>query len=301
MRRLAARVGIEADAGPAAAGPLPPTGAAAGDCAYVMFTSGSTGRPKPVAVPHRGVVRLAVSDPRLPRPGPGDRVLHGYGLSSDASTIEIWSALTGGACLVIADREELVSPEALHRRLREDAVDIAYLTTSVFHHVARTDPGAFRGLDFVSAGGEAMDPDLARAVLRACPDTEVVNFYGPTENTVVSTFHKVRGLADGARSVPIGRPIANSTCRVVRADGTTAPVGEEGELLVGGAGLALGYLGDADLTAERFVAAPDGSGERLYRTGDRVLLGADGALEYRGRIDRQLKIRGQRIEPDEVE
>ncbi|MET9712899.1 amino acid adenylation domain-containing protein [Nocardiopsis alba] len=298
VRRLAARVGVEA-AGPAAPrGPLParpPTTS----CAYVMFTSGSTGRPRPVSVSHRGVVRLVASDPRLPRPGWGNRVLHGYGLSSDASTIEIWSALVGGACLVVAEREELVSPEALRHRLTEDLVDIAYLTTSVFHHVARTVPGVFASLDFVSAGGEAMDPELARAVLAACPRTEVVNFYGPTENTVVSTFHRVRDLAEDARSVPIGLPLANSTCRVVRESGATAAPGEEGELYVGGDGLALGYLGHPDLTAERFVQVADG--ERFYRTGDRVLMGEDGVLEFRGRVDRQVKIRGQRVEPDEVE
>ncbi|WP_017589961.1 amino acid adenylation domain-containing SDR family oxidoreductase [Nocardiopsis ganjiahuensis] len=298
VRRLAARIDL-GTAGPPSPQQLPAADTTADECAYVMFTSGSTGRPKPVAVPHRGVVRLAASDPRLPRPGVGDRVLHGYSPSSDASTIEIWSALVGGACLVVVDREELLSPEALHRRLREEDVDIAYLTTSVFHHVARTVPEAFAVLDFVSAGGEAMDPGLARAVLRTCPNTEVVNFYGPTENTVVSTFHPVSGLDDEARSVPIGTPLANSSCRVLRSDGTIAEIGEEGELLVGGDGLALGYLGDARLTDERFVELPDG--ERFYRTGDRALLDREGRLEYRGRMDRQVKIRGHRIEPDEVE
>ncbi|RJL35805.1 amino acid adenylation domain-containing protein [Bailinhaonella thermotolerans] len=274
-------------------------GTGAAGCAYVMFTSGTTGRPKPVAVPHRGVMRLALSDPDLPRPGPADRVLHGYGLSSDASTIEIWSGLLGGACLVIADREELLSPYALERRLRDDGVTIAYLTTSVFHHVARTRPHALADLRFVSAGGEAMDPALAREVLRACPATEVANLYGPTENTVVSTVHFVRGLPEDARTVPIGRPLANSTCRVLLPDGSPAPPGEEGELYVGGDGLALGYLGDPKLTAERFVTFDDG--ERLYRTGDRARMNGEGALEYLGRLDRQLKLRGQRIEPDEAE
>jgi hypothetical protein len=202
-----------------------------------MFTSGSTGRPKPVAVPHRGVVRLALSDPDLPSPGPDDRVVHAYGLSSDASTIEIWSALLGGACVVIVDREELLTPSVLEQRLRDEAATIAYLTTSVFHHVARTLPHALSTLRFVSAGGEAMDAELTRAVLRACPGTDVANLYGPTENTVVSTVHLVRGLSDDARSVPIGRPLANSTCLVVRPDGAPASPGEEGELLVGGDGL----------------------------------------------------------------
>ncbi|RCV51312.1 amino acid adenylation domain-containing protein [Marinitenerispora sediminis] len=302
LRRLRARVDLAPGgrpAGPPAPAPAPPSGTAATDPAYVMFTSGSTGRPKAVAVPHRGVVRLALSDPGLPHPGPDDRVLHAYGLSSDASTIEIWSGLLGGASLVLIDREELLSPAALADRLNAEAVSIAYLTTSVFHHVARTRPGAFDRLRFVSAGGEAMDPDLARAVLAACPGTDLVNFYGPTENTVVSTLHFVRGLPADARTVPIGRPLANSTCFVLRPDGSPAGVGEPGELLVGGDGLALGYLGDPRLTAERFVVTP--LGERLYRTGDRAAWRPDGALEYLGRVDRQIKLRGHRIEPDEVE
>ncbi|WP_274390165.1 non-ribosomal peptide synthetase [Streptomyces sp. TYQ1024] len=268
----------------------------------MAFTSGTTGRPKPVAIPHRGVVRLVLSDPELPPPGPGDRVLHAYGLSSDASTIEIWSALLTGACLVIADRAELLSPAALEDLLRTRRVTVAYLTTSVFHLLARTRPEALSGLRFVSAGGEAMDPRLANAVLAACPGTTVVNFYGPTENAVVSTAHVLRPLPDDAGHVPLGRPFGASTCHVLRPDGTPAAPGEEGELYVGGDGLALGYLGDAALTAERFVTLPavepDGP---LYRTGDRAVLTADGLLEYHGRLDRQVKLRGVRVELDEVE
>ncbi|WP_058043616.1 amino acid adenylation domain-containing protein [Streptomyces roseifaciens] len=272
------------------------------DRAYVVFTSGTTGRPKPVAVPHRGVVRLVLSEPELPPPGPEDRVLHAYGLSSDASTIEIWGALLTGACLVIADREELLSPPALEQLLRAQEVTVAYLTTSVFHLVARTRPETLSGLRFVSAGGEAMDPRLANAVLAACPGTTVVNFYGPTENSVVSTAHVLRPLPEDATHVPLGRPFGASVCHVLRADGSLAAPGEEGELYVGGDGLALGYLGDPRLTAERFVSIPavepDGL---LYRTGDRVMRTAGGLLEYRGRLDRQVKLRGIRIELDEVE
>lgn len=276
--------------------------ATATDCAYVVFTSGTTGRPKPVAISHRGVVRLVLSDPELPPPAPGDGVLHAYGLSSDASTIEIWGALLTGACLVIADREELLSPPALERLFHEGGVTVAYLTTSVFHLVARTRPEALAPLRFISAGGEAMDPRLANAVLAACPGTTVVNFYGPTENSVVSTAHVLSPLPEDATHVPLGRTFGASTCHVLRADGSVAEPGEEGELYVGGDGLALGYLGDPKLTAERFVPLPAVEpGGLLYRTGDRVVRHADGLLEYRGRLDRQVKLRGARIELDEVE
>ncbi|MGH4034143.1 amino acid adenylation domain-containing protein [Actinomycetota bacterium Odt1-20B] len=272
------------------------------DCAYVVFTSGSSGRPKPVAIPHRGVVRLVMSDRQFPPPGPDDRILHAYGLSSDASTIEIWSALLTGACLILADREELLSPTALAELLRNQQVTVAYLTTSVFHLLARTTPQALSELRFVSAGGEAMDPDLARAVLAACPTTTVVNFYGPTENSVVSTAYAVRDLPADATAVPIGRPYGASTCHVLRPDNSPANPGERGELYVGGDGLALGYLGDQGLTSERFVHLPAVEPHGLlYRTGDRVVCGAEGLLEFHGRLDRQVKLRGVRIELDEVE
>ncbi|MEV7779672.1 amino acid adenylation domain-containing protein [Kitasatospora sp. NPDC088351] len=309
IRRVRSRIDLGGPAPAARTGPPAPTAPAAvpqaralpADCAYVMFTSGSTGRPKPVAIPHRGVVRLAASDLVRQRPRPGERVLHAYGLSSDASSIEIWPALLAGACLVIADQEELLSPAALESLLLSERVGVAYLTTGVFHHIARTRPSALRSLRFASAGGEAMDAELARAILAACPDTTVVNFYGPTENSVVSTAHMLHDLPPEATAVPIGLPLENSTCHVLRPDGTLAGTGEEGELLVGGDGLALGYLGDPELTAERFVDDLVEPGTRLYRTGDRVVRRPDGLLEYRSRVDRQIKLRGHRIEPDEVE
>ncbi|MFI9721782.1 amino acid adenylation domain-containing protein [Streptomyces sp. NPDC052396] len=302
VRGLAVRVEFDTVDHTADANSIPAPVTSAGDCAYVMFTSGSSGRPKPVAIPHRGVVRLVRSDRELPPPGPGDGVLHAYGLSSDASTVEIWAALLTGACLVLADRAELLSPLALEELFRAQGVTVAYLTTSVFHLVARTRPQALAGLRFVSAGGEAMDPRLANEVLAACPGTTVVNFYGPTENSVISTAYRVRALPADATQVPIGRPFGATSCHILRPDGSAAAPGEEGELCVGGDGLALGYLGDPRLTAERFVTVPaiEPHG-RLYRTGDRAVRRADGLLEYRGRLDRQVKLRGVRVELDEIE
>ncbi|MFJ5675631.1 amino acid adenylation domain-containing protein [Streptomyces sp. NPDC093097] len=300
LRRVRTRLDLVA-AQPASCSRPPLPSVSGTDCAYVMFTSGSTGRPKPVAIPHRGVIRLAASDLVTQRPRPGDRVLHAYGLSSDASTIEIWAPLLSGASLVLVDRQELLSPAVLEERLVCERVTIAYLTTGVFHYIARTRPKTLRTLRFASAGGEAMDPDLARAVLHACPDTSVVNFYGPTENSVVSTAHLVRDVPVGATAVPIGRPLEHSTCCVLRDDGRPALVGEEGELFVGGDGLALGYLGDPELTSARFVESPLVPGDHMYRTGDRAVWREDGELEYRARADRQIKLRGHRIELDEIE
>ncbi|HEX3612245.1 MAG TPA: amino acid adenylation domain-containing protein [Sporichthyaceae bacterium] len=301
VRRIRTSVELPTDGGGGVGDPPLRTAVTDQDCAYVMFTSGSTGRPKAVAVPHRGVVALAASDAVHQRPRPTDRVLHGYNLSSDASTIEIWPALLAGACIVIANREELLSPTALEQRFVEDEVTVAYLTTSVFHHVARVKPEALRRLRFASAGGESMDPALARAITDACPGTTVVNFYGPTENSVVSTAYIVMPDREPRSPMPIGRPLEYATCHIVRPDGTAVADGEEGELLVGGTGLALGYIGDPDLTARKFVPHPTESDLVVYRTGDRVVRNAEGDLEYRGRIDRQIKLRGHRIELEEIE
>ncbi|MFH8746786.1 amino acid adenylation domain-containing protein [Streptomyces rimosus] len=311
VRRLRACIEGDLTAPPPGADAGDPTGPPAPravavtpeDCAYVMFTSGSTGRPKPVAIPHRGVVRLASSGPWLSPPAPGERVLHAYSCSSDASTIEIWTALLSGACLVVAEREQLLSVDALERLLRAEDVAVAFLTAGVLHHVARSRPEALRSLRFVSAGGEALDARLCRRVLAACPGITLVNFYGPTENSVVSSAYVVRDLPADAATVPIGRPFPNSACYVLRDDGTPAGPGEEGDLFVGGDGIAIGYLNDPALTAERFRDDPFGPrpGGRLYRTGDRARWRPDGALEYRGRRDRQVKLRGFRVELDEIE
>jgi amino acid adenylation domain-containing protein/thioester reductase-like protein len=272
------------------------------DCAYVMFTSGTTGRPKPVAIPHRGVVRLVVNNTYL-NPRPEDRILQAYNLFTDASTIEIWSALLNGACLVLIDREVLLVPAELEASLRSERISVAFLTTSVFHHVARIRPGAFAGMRFVSAGGEALNPDLTRKVLTESQPERLVNFYGPTENSVVSTAHVVREVPPGATYVPIGRPIANSTCYIIRPDGVLADVNEEGELLVGGDGLSLGYIGLPEITAQHFIISPfhPGGNTRLYRTGDQARWLDDGTIVFCGRRDRQVKVRGFRVELEEIE
>ncbi|MFF2832337.1 amino acid adenylation domain-containing protein [Cellulosimicrobium cellulans] len=273
--------------------------ATADDLAYVMFTSGSTGVPKAVGIPHRGVVLLAMTG-GVVETGPGRRTMHASTLSFDASTLEIWPTLLTGGCLVVVDSDMLLAPDALARHLREHAVETVFLTTSLLHHVARTAPQFFDGLDQVLTGGEALDGDMAAVV--AARARRLVNCYGPTESTVMATAHVVR---EGATPpVPIGRPLPYVECLVVGSDGRAAATGEEGELWIGGGGLATGYLADPALTARRFVSPPAGTPtreQRFYRTGDRVRRRPDGAYEFRGRIDDQLKIRGFRIEPGEVE
>ncbi|MFJ3922000.1 thioester reductase domain-containing protein [Streptomyces sp. NPDC090022] len=271
-------------------------GVDAGVPAYVMFTSGTTGRPKAVAVPQRGLIRLAVGN-GFYEVRPTDRVLHAATLSFDASVLEMWPALLGGACLVPADSTLLLAPYALHAFLREQRVSVVFATTSVFHHIAQERPETFAGLRYVLTGGEALRPDAARRVLERGRPEHLVNAYGPTEAACVATAYEVAHVPDGATGVPIGRPIADTVCHVLREDGTPAAPGEEGELCVGGPAVAAGYLNNAAESARRFVTLASG---RVYRTGDFVRTRADGLLEFRGRRDDQVKVRGFRIELDEI-
>ncbi|MBW5486416.1 amino acid adenylation domain-containing protein [Streptomyces bambusae] len=299
-------------AGPAGAGPFPGgpdgTGEDVDTPAYVMFTSGTTGRPKAVAVPRRGLVRLAVDNGFLDV-RPTDRVLHAATLSFDASVLEMWPALLNGACLVPADSTLLLAPYALHEFLGAQRISVMFATTSVFHHIAQERPETFAGLRYVLTGGEALRPDAARRVLELGRPDHLVNAYGPTEAACVATAHQVEHVPAGATGVPIGRAISDTLCLVLREDGTEAGPGEEGELCIGGPAVAAGYLNNAAESARRFVTldtldTPDrdagGEAVRVYRTGDFVRQLPDGLLEFCGRRDDQVKVRGFRIELGEI-
>lgn len=284
---------VESDAAPRSA-PGPE------DLAYVLYTSGSTGSPKGVAVEHRAVVRL-VRDTDYVSIGPGDRVAHVSNPSFDATTFEIWGPLLNGARVDIFDRDAALEPTRLARELRERRITELFLTTALFNAVVDEVPDAFRTVRTVMFGGEAVDPERVRAVLREGPPGRLLHVYGPTECTTFATWHPVTEVPPDAPTVPIGRPIANTTAWVVDPHGNPVPPGVPGELLLGGDGLARGYHRRPDLTSERFVEVSFAEGQRAYRTGDRVLRREDGAIVFLGRLDRQVKVRGFRIEPGEVE
>jgi amino acid adenylation domain-containing protein len=267
--------------------------------AYVMYTSGSTGTPKGVEIAHRGILRL-VREVDYVDLGGQPRVLHAAPLGFDASTFEIWAALLNGGTVVIHD-EQVPSARGLAATIAAHRVRIAWLTAALFNAVVDEDPRRLAGLRQLLIGGEALSVPHVRRALAALPDTMIVNGYGPTEcTTFAATWTIPRDLPAQSRSIPIGRPIADTTLHVLNARGEPVPVGVVGELYIGGAGLARGYRGQPRLTTERFVADPAG-GARLYRTGDRARWLPEGVVEFAGRLDDQVKIHGHRIEPGEIE
>jgi amino acid adenylation domain-containing protein len=284
----------------AAASPAPlPRTARPDDLAYVMYTSGSTGVPKGVAVAHRGVTRLVTSE-RHWRPTPADVHLFMSPSAFDAATLQIWGALVSGGRLVVFPPE--LSPlQDLGAVVRRFGVTILVLVSGLFQEVANNALRDLRSVRLMMSAGDVMPVPATRRVLTELPDCELVNGYGPTEDTCLSTSHRVDRGAELAGSVPIGTPLAGTEIHVLDDWLNHAPVGVPGELYLGGAGLARGYLGRPGLTARSFVPSPSGEGARLYRTGDRVRRLPGGALEFLGRTDGQVKIRGYRVEIGEIE
>jgi amino acid adenylation domain-containing protein len=268
--------------------------------AYVIYTSGSTGEPKGVAVPQRAVLRLVCGADYV-QLGADDRVAQLSNASFDAGTFEVWGALLNGARLELMSREVSLNPVEFAQFLSVRGITVMFLTTALFNQLAREVPGCFGGLRAVLFGGEAVDPASVRRVLQAGGPQRLLHVYGPTENTTFSSWHEVVEVAPDARTIPIGRPISNSTLYVLDRHLQPVPVGVPGELYVGGDGLARGYWNRPELSQEKFVASPFEAGQRLYRTGDQVRYRDDGALEFLGRADHQVKLRGYRIELGEVE
>jgi amino acid adenylation domain-containing protein/non-ribosomal peptide synthase protein (TIGR01720 family) len=273
----------------------PAANARPGNLAYAMYTSGSTGRPKGVLVEHRSVVRLVCGTDYIEL-DKTDVVAQFASVSFDAATFEIWGALLNGATLALA-APDVPSVEDLGVFLADAGVTVLWLTAGMFHEVVDSGVEYLGGLRWLLAGGDVLSPAHCARVLETHPGIRLVNGYGPTEGTTFTTCHRITAPVTGP--VPIGRPIANTRVYVLDHDLNPVPVGVPGELFIGGAGLARGYLCRPGLTAERFVASP--WGERLYRTGDLVRRRSDGTLDFLGRRDEQVKIRGFRVELGEIE
>ncbi|HKV13280.1 MAG TPA: amino acid adenylation domain-containing protein, partial [Thermoanaerobaculia bacterium] len=274
---------------------------AATGLAYVMYTSGSTGEPKGVAVTHRAVVRL-VRGTGYARFGPEETWLQLSPYAFDASTLELWGALLHGSRLVIPPPGGL-TPAELGEVVKREGVTTLWLTTGLFRQMVEENPEALSGVRQLLTGGDVMPVAHARRVLAELPETRLINGYGPTENTCFTSCYTVRAAAELDPSVPVGRPIAHTWVAVLDRHQRPVPPGVAGELCTGGDGLARGYLDHPDRTAERFLPDPSGreAGGRLYRTGDLVRWRRSGDLEFLGRIDAQVKVRGYRVEPGEIE
>ncbi len=310
IRRVIARAGavgvppgdgLDPDPGDGPPGEVPAGPDSAGDAAYVMYTSGTTGRPNGVEVPHRAIVRLVVGAGYVTL-GPGEVLLQLAPLAFDASTFEIWGALLTGGRLVFPSPGP-VGLQELRALIRDSGITTLWLTAGYFRVVVDADPGLLRPLRQLLSGGDVLPVPQVRRVLSEVPGLRLVNGYGPTENTTFTCCHAVGEPPGDGDTVPLGRPVRGTDVWVVDAHGHLVPDGFPGELWVSGAGLARGYVGNPDLTRERFVDRGrwPGAPARLYRTGDRVRWRSGGVLEFLGRMDQQLKIRGFRVEPGEVE
>ena len=264
-----------------------------GHAGYIIYTSGSTGMPKGVLVEHKAIINTLLEHQRSVRLVPSDKCSQFTSFAFDVSVLEIFMALFSGASLLPVPQDIIPDPEKYSHFLQEKGISVAILIPSYLRTMNKS---ALVNLRVLITGGE---PAIPRLELSLRDEQEYYNDYGPTECAVVATIYKVRHNDTG--NIPIGRPIGNMQAFIVDGNGKLLPDGVQGEIFIGGPGLARGYLNNPALTSEKFVPSPFEEGKLLYRTGDTGRLLPDGNLEFHGRLDEQVKIRGFRIEPGEIE
>ncbi|WP_208341649.1 polyketide synthase [Aetokthonos hydrillicola] len=271
--------------------------------AYINYTSGSTGRPKGIAIPHQAVLRLVFGTNYTPL-NSSQVWMQLAPISFDAATLEIWGPLLHGGQCVLYPGNGLPDPNDLKEVIQRHGVTSMWITGALFNTIITEAPDALRSVKEILTGGEALSVPHIRKAQEQLPETQFVNGYGPTESTTFTCCYRIpRPLPEGISSIPIGRPIGNTQIYILDKHLRPVPVGIVGELYIGGAGLAIGYINRPDLTKERFIPNPfsDDADARLYKTGDLVRYLPDGNVEFIGRGDNQVKIRGYRIELGEIE
>ena len=285
--------------------------ARADNLAYVIYTSGSTGKPKGVAVPHQAVSRLLFNTNYIQLEA-DDKIAQVSNTSFDAATFEIWGALFHGGTLIIIPKNVLLSPKDFEREIHKQEISVLFLTTALFNQLASTVPQAFKNLRYLLFGGEAVDPRWVKEIIKKASPQRLIHVYGPTESTTFSSWYLVQDVPEGTKTLPIGRPISNTQIYILDRYYKPVPLGVPGEIHIGGAGLARGYLNRSKLTEEKFIPNPFQNKKKtkensflktelLYKTGDLARYLPDGNIEFLGRIDNQVKIRGFRIEIGEIE
>jgi amino acid adenylation domain-containing protein len=269
--------------------------------AAVLFTSGSTGTPKGVVLEHRQVAAFA-ADPAIPAVGPGDRVAQAASISFDTFTFEVWRTVAGGAEIaVIPAMSDLIGMD-IQRQLRRRRITAMLAPATALNHIVRYDREAFSSLRLLCSGGDVLLPRTTSELRAGGFRGALLNLYGPTEGTVACTAYPIAADGEDATTVPIGFPMEQARLYVLGDQLDPVPPGAPGELYLAGAGVSRGYLHRPGLSAGAFVADPFAAdGQRMYKTGDRVVAREDGALEFLGRIDSQVKVSGYRVEPGEVE
>lgn len=269
------------------------------DLAYIMYTSGTTGNPKGVMIKHKSIIRL-VRNTNYIQFSKNDHLLQTGALVFDACTFEIWGALLNGLRLYIINDEEIISPTIFSKILKDNKISVLFLTSALFNRFLEQDPRMFRYLKCLLVGGEVLCAKNINRVRRENEGLKVLNAYGPTENTTFSTYYIIdKDYEDN--NIPIGKPISNTTAYILDNNYKLQPVGVPGELCLGGEGLAKGYLNREELNKDRFIANPFKEGQKLYKTGDIARWLSDGNIEFIGRVDNQIKIRGYRVELGEIE
>jgi amino acid adenylation domain-containing protein/thioester reductase-like protein len=271
--------------------------------AYIMYTSGSTGKPKGVMVEHVNVVRL-VKNTNFLKFNEDECILQTGALEFDASTLEIWGCLLNGLTLYLATKDSILNAQKLKKTLLENKITTIWMTSALFNQMLDTDIEIFSGLKYLLTGGDIVSPTHVARLRKHVPGIQVINGYGPTENTTFSTTNPIK--KDYKDNIPIGKPIANSTAYILDKLLNPVPMGVAGELFVGGDGVSRGYLNRPLFTHSKFVPDPfisylSAKRKTMYATGDLSRWFLDGTIEFLGRLDFQVKIRGFRIEPGEIE